>query len=104
MGHIDAGDLEVFMKFSDLKAHLHPELGVEIAQGFVEKKDLRLSHNAASHGHTLPLAAGELAGLSLKKFAQFKDPGGTEDPLLDLCLIHPADSKSVGHVVVDRHV
>jgi hypothetical protein len=57
MGDIDAGDFQILVKFSNFQAHLDSQLGIQVAQGFVEQENLGFSDNTPTHGDTLPLAA-----------------------------------------------
>jgi hypothetical protein len=47
----------------DLGAHLHPELGVEVAERLVEQEDLGIAHDGAAHGDALALAAESWRGM-----------------------------------------
>ena len=49
----------------DLRAHLHPQLRVEVRQRLVHEERLRVADDRATHRHALSLAAGERAGLHL---------------------------------------
>ena len=104
VGHVDAGDLELLVKVPDLESHLDPQLGIQVAQGFIEEKDPRFPHDTSSHGHPLALPAGQLAGLSIEVLGEFQDLRGVTDPPVDLIPGHTADFQPVRHVLVDRHV
>ena len=65
----------------DLRAHLHPQLGVEVGERLVEEEDLGPAHDGAAHGHALALAAGELLGLAVEQRLDAQDLGGLVDPL-----------------------
>ena len=104
MGHVDAGDFEILVQLADLKPHLHPQLGIQVAERLVEQEDLGLAHDAAAHGHPLALAARELPGLAVQQRAQLEDLCGISHPLVDLVLRHAAHLQPVSHVLVNRHV
>ena len=46
----------------DLRAHLQPQLGVQVGQRLVHQHQRRLDHDGARDRHALLLAAGQLAG------------------------------------------
>ena len=64
------------MQGLDLGAHLHAQLGVEIAEGLVEEEDLGIAHDGPAHGDALALAAGELAGKAVQQRLQAQDADG----------------------------
>ena len=82
VGDIDDGLAEPLVQLLDLGAHLDPQLGVEVRQGFVEQEDLGLAHKRAAHRDALALAARKLTGLAvqigmdLQKRAELFDRGG----------------------------
>ena len=51
----------------DLRAHLHPQLCVEIRQRLVHKERVRLADDRTSHGHSLALSAGKRPRLPLEE-------------------------------------
>ena len=59
MGHVDGGGPEPLVQLLDLRAHLHPQLGVEIAERLVEQEDLRVAHDGPAHGDALALSFKE---------------------------------------------
>ena len=50
------------MDAADLRAHLKPQLGVEIGERLVHQHERRLDHDRARNRDALLLAAGQLAG------------------------------------------
>ena len=60
VGHIDRGDLQLGEKTAQFLARLFPELGVEVAQRFVEENHLGLGHQGPGQGDALLLAAAQL--------------------------------------------
>ena len=57
MGHVDHRRLQALVQRGDLGSHLHAQLGVEVRQRFVEKKDGRLADDGAAYRNALALAA-----------------------------------------------
>ena len=55
------------MELDDLRPHLHPHLGVEIRERFVEEEHFRLTHNRAPDGDPLPLATGKRLRFSVQQ-------------------------------------
>ena len=58
MRDIDRGGFKPRMKLSDLGAHLHAKLGIEVRQRFVEQEHIRIANNRPPHGHALTLSTG----------------------------------------------
>ena len=56
---------QLLLQPADLRAHLHPDLGVEIGQRLVEQQDVGVQHQRAGQRHPLLLAARELARIAL---------------------------------------
>ena len=59
MGHIDGGDPHVVLDLLDDRPHLHPQLGVQVGQGFVHQQHVRLNHQGPGQGDPLLLSAGQ---------------------------------------------
>ena len=64
MSHIDHRVAEALVEARQLNAHLHPQLGVQVAEGFIEQEDPRIADDGAADRHALALAAGELTWLA----------------------------------------
>src|SRR5439155_16306118 len=86
MGHIDRRGLEPVAKPDQLGAQLHPELRVEVRQGLVHEKDLRLPNHCAAHGYSLALSSGERSWLAREKRLDAENPGRLGHPPLGLLL------------------
>ena len=57
---------EADLDYADLSLQLTVRAGVEAPPwGFVKQEDLRLADNGTTHGHPLPLTAGQLPRLAL---------------------------------------
>ena len=74
VGDVDHRRLEGVVQFADLDPHLHAQCRVEIAERLVEQERLRLAHDRAPDGDTLPLAAGELARLAVEIVGEVQRP------------------------------
>ena len=55
--HVDHGVAEHLVQLRQLDAHLHAQLGIEIAERLVEQEHLRVAHDGAADGDALALAA-----------------------------------------------
>src|SRR5262249_10580341 len=64
---VDERRTERAMQLRDLGSRLHAKLGIEIGEGLVHEKRLRLANHGAGDGHSLPLPAPELSRLVLQK-------------------------------------
>jgi hypothetical protein len=104
VGDIDGGGVEVVLDLGDLRAHLHPQLGVQVGQGLVHQEHLGLADDGPAHGHPLALAARELLGLALQQRPKLQHLGHLLDPAVDLGLVHAPDLQPVGDVVGHGHV
>ncbi len=104
VGDVDHGRVEPLVQFGQLDTHLHPQLGVEVGEGFVKEEDLGFAHNRPSDGHTLSLPSGKLLGLALKVVLNLEDVGGFAHPAVDLRLGHLGKPQPKGHVLIDVHV
>ena len=58
VGDVDDGGAQPLMDALDLDPHLRAQRGIEVRQGFVKQKHLRLAHHRPSHRDALALAAG----------------------------------------------
>ena len=82
--HVDGGGADLLVHLLDLGAHLHAQLGVEVRQRLVEQEDLRIAHDRAAHGHTLPLAARQLLRLAIEQVDDVEDVRRLVHAALDL--------------------
>ena len=86
MGHVQRGHPEVALDPGDLRAHLDPELGVEVGQRLVHEERLGLADDGPPHGHPLALSARQRGRLALQVVVQAEDPAGVPDPPVDVVL------------------
>jgi hypothetical protein len=68
----------------DLDAGLNPQSGIQVRQGFVEQKNLRIAHDRSADGDTLALPTGEIPGLTVEKLFDAQHRRDAPHPLVDL--------------------
>ena len=68
----------------ELAAHLHPQLGIELAERLVEQEHLRPPTDGAPERHALPLPARELARIALEMVGKAEDARHLTHPLGNL--------------------
>ena len=74
------------MQRHQLAAHLHPQLGIEVAERLVEQERLGLLDDGAADGDALALAARELVGPALQQVLICRISAALRDALGDLGL------------------
>ena len=104
MGDEDKGDAEFFLELFEFDAHLGAELGVEGAEGFVEKEDLGFAYDGAGEGDALTLAAAELGGLAIDEGFERGHLHHAVHALADLGGRDFFHSQAEGDVFVNREV
>ncbi|MBA7591329.1 hypothetical protein ES708_33482 [subsurface metagenome] len=104
MGHIDRGDLGLLLDPADLLAHVDPQLGIQIAQGFIEEKKLRIVDQSPGQGDALLLTAGQLAGLAFLSRLEPHHFNDAVDSFGNLPRGELSYPQPIGHVLEDRHV
>ena len=57
---------ELLVEAVESRAHLRPQLRVEVRERLIHQKGLRLAYDRPSHGHTLPLTSRELTRTPLQ--------------------------------------
>ena len=101
---VDAGGGKALMQPAQFYAHLVAEIGVEVGERFVEEEHAGFAHDGASHGHSLALAAGKLAGHAGEQSVQSEELGGFLGAALAFLGGNAAHLQAVGDVVVHVHV
>ena len=84
MGDVDKGRAGVDVQPLELRAHLQPQLGVQIGQRLVHEEHRGLGGQGAGDSHPLLLSAGELGGITVHEHADFDDAGHPADREVDL--------------------
>src|SRR5260370_19553617 len=92
------------MQLLDLCAHGDAQLGIEIRQRLVKKKDLWITHDSTAHRNTLALTAGELARVALEQSTEAENVRGPFHARLDLRRRSPPQPEGKAHVGGDRHM
>ena len=95
---------QALVEAGDLRARLHAQLGIEVGERLVHEEDGRLTHDGATQGDALALAAGELARLAVEQVLAGEHGRRLVDAALDLGLGRLAQLQAEGHVVVHGHV
>jgi hypothetical protein len=90
MSDVDGRALQVVVQLADLGAHLHAQLGVQVAERLIEQEALRVPHDGAPQGNALPLPAGQRLGLALEQRNDGQNVRRPAHLLLDLGLGHLA--------------
>mgnify|MGYP000166956752 CR=1 FL=1 len=96
MGDVDGGNARGLLDAADFRAHTHPELCVQIGQGFVKQQHARLQYQRPRQGDTLLLTAGKLVRHTRFHAGQLHQLQNAGDPLLDLVLGDFAQLQAVG--------
>ena len=104
VGDVDRRRLQPLVQGLDLGAHRHAQLGVEVAQRFVEQKDLRIAQDRAPHRDALALPARELARMPVEQLVEVEDAGGVVHALRGERRVGVAQPQAEAHVLADRHV
>ncbi len=92
------------MDVLDLHLHVLAQLLVQRAQRFVHQHQLRLEHQRAGQGHTLLLASGQLAGVTLGEGIELDHVQHPLDPLADVGLAQVAHGQREGQILGHGHV
>ncbi len=95
---------QVVLDPSDLRAHLHAELRVQVGERLVHQERLRLPDDRAPHRDALPLPSGERFRLPLEELLEAEDLRRLSDPAVDLLFRELPKLEAERHVVVDGHV
>src|SRR5690606_34915561 len=87
-----------------LRAHMHAQLGIEIAERLVEEKHLRVAHDGAPHGDTLLLSPRQLSGAAIENRLYVENTRRIQHPPLDFRLRYPPGAEPESHILEDRHM
>ena len=97
--HVDHRGAQPAVQPGELGPHLHPELGIEIREGLVEQKHLRLADDRPAEGHPLPLAPRELPRPAGEQVLDRERRRGLVHPPVDLGLRGGPHLQAEGHVL-----
>ena len=104
VGHVDRGHRQLAVQALEVPAYLGPQLRVEVGQRLVEQERLGPAYERTTHGHPLPLATRELAGLAVEQLVDVEQDRRLAHPPVDLGPGRTALTEPVGEVLVDAHV
>jgi hypothetical protein len=104
VGDVHGRRAQPLMQRLDLRAHCDAQLGIEIRQRLVKKKDLRITHDGAAHRDALALAAGELARIALEQDIEAENVRGLLHAGLDLRGRSAPQPERKAHIGGDRHM
>ena len=95
---VDGRHAEPLVQQRELRAHAHPQLGVEVGQRLVHEERLRLADDGPAHGHALALPAGQRGRAAVEQVLESEDVGHVVHP--------PVAFVPVGapHPQAERHV
>src|SRR6266849_3084460 len=104
MRDVDGRGTHAAMKALKLFARRGTELGVEVGEGFVEKKDSRLTNDGAGQSDPLTLTPGELARLAIEEHTDAEKRGRPLDFLFVQFFLYVLSLQRKRNVLVDREV
>ncbi|MEY9789597.1 hypothetical protein ABIE77_004156 [Sinorhizobium fredii] len=85
------------------RAHVDPELRVEVRQRLIEQEELGLAHDGASHRNTLALTARQLRGFAIQKVRDLQQLRGSSNGLLAVSRRYAADLHAELDVLSNGH-
>jgi autonomous glycyl radical cofactor GrcA len=86
----------------EVRAHLDPQLGVEVGQRLVHQERRRLAHDRAAQRHALALATAQRARAPREQVLDPEPPGDRADAVA--ARGNPLHLQREPHVVLDAHV
>jgi hypothetical protein len=92
------------MDLGDFEAHLFSEQGIQVAEGFIEKKNIWFEDQGPRQGHPLLLSATQLSGESAFETAQLDEGQRALYFPLDDVLREPLDLQAESQVIKYRHM
>src|SRR6266850_4060938 len=72
VGDVDEGDAQTAVQRDDFRAHLHPQLGVEVGQRLVHQEHCGMPYHRAAERNALALTTGKLARLAVQQMADIE--------------------------------
>ena len=104
MGYIDHGGFQAFAQLDDLRAHLYPQLGIQIAQRFIKQEHFGVAHNRPPKGNALSLSTRQLSWTAMQQRYDIQYFGATAHRCIDLFLGNTAHFQTKRHILIDIHV
>jgi hypothetical protein len=99
VGDVQRQDAELALNPADFRAHLDPELGVEVGERFVQQQHRGAVDQRAGDRHALLLAARERGGLARSERVEPECPQHLVHAPADFGPGHAARSQAVGRVL-----
>ncbi len=84
MGNINHCRVKAVMPSFNLGSHLYAKLRIEVGQGLIEEKHVRVANNGAPHGDALTPAARELTRRAFEKLCKGKNVRSSLDTFVDV--------------------
>ena len=104
VGNVDHCGLELLMELGDLQPHVDTQGGVEVGQGLVKQKGLRLAHDRPADRDPLALATGKLPRTAVKIVGEVENRRRRVDAAHRFVLVEPRHLQGEGDVAANRHV
>ena len=104
VGDVNKGGAKDVVKASQLLPHRDPQVGVQVAQRFIQQEDPRFADDGAAERNPLPLATAQLAGIATEELANAEQPADLLYLGRSLRLWHFAQHQGEGDVLRDRHL
>ena len=104
MSDVNGGRVDAVMQLAQLAAHQPAELGIERAQGLVHEKRLGSTHDSATQGDALPVAAGEPADPTVQEMIYPQQPCHFLDASPDLGARVILAPQRKGNILAHVHV
>src|SRR5215467_7665685 len=98
---VDHRGLQFAMKLGKLNTHLNPKFTVEIGEWFVEKKNLRFTHNCAADRDTLSLSARKVLWPPMQERCELQNLRCASHTFLDLVFWTLRHPQTEAHVLLD---
>ncbi len=104
MRNIDHRGVDLPVQLLQLDAHLGPELGIQVAQRLIEKKDFWPADDGPPDGHPLPLPPRQGLGLAIQLSFDLQQGSGLHDPRPDLAPGIMPQLQPESHILEYRHM
>jgi hypothetical protein len=104
MSNQDRGDTDTALDFPNFHAHGFAQLGVKIAERFVEQQQIGFDDKRSCKGHALLLAAGQMARISGAEAGKMDKFERLLHLLVNFLLLHTTHLQPECDVLGDRQV
>ena len=96
MGHVDRGHSQPAVEPDELGPGGHPQLGIQVGQGFIHQERLGLADDGPPQSHPLALPAGKCLGTPPQHLLKLQHPGNGLDASIDILSL-PLPGLAVEH-------